>query len=532
LTRTTRKKGRFDHSTQESKKSIHQSSILNSTISNNTTRAAISIINIMGNNNCTLGIRTEQQSYAAGSQCNGRIYLSVNQDFIPCHALRLHFKGFETAVVHHDDDNYDRNTCVVIEQDHVLHPCTSHMNITSHGAAAVAAAAFESAKQRSSEAGFYRGQYEFPFQFVVPHDLPSSMHCRQGQSKCEIRYELRAYLQRSGGSTSTGGGMSIINPFQKNYSSQKITLTIYGNPNQSAVGLSLSAGASSSSIPAPIHFPTEINRINFWCCFNRGHMHLEAQLQPEQSNATSQVADFNAHLPTLQPNTPYTLTYHASNQSTVAIESIRMELVEVVSWKPRWKEEKCQTEIVRQSMDGWVLGSQGAGTTGGGGYVPVSPSPSAHTGGTTRMEGRQQEFRLIVPNTARDTCNGRMIQVHHFLRIKLMTACCITAPKSSIDVQIVHLLSSSSMDMGIEMMSPSAPLMDSTSFDEHDAVVAEATTLPGDWSPQTADVIALPVATAVVGVSEESYGNQDAILEASIPAEAFAPSAPQMEKII
>ncbi len=451
----------------------------------------------MGNNSCTLVIRTEQQHCIAGSQCNGRIYLSVNKDFVPCHALRLRFKGHESAQVHHhhdssysedershhhdhQEDHYETNTCVILEQDHILHTCTS-----------------PALAQTGVTTGFQRGQYEFPFQFTIPHGLPSSMHFRSGESYCQVQYELVAYLQQS----NSGG---FMNTFQRNHGS-KCPIIVYSNLNFTMTG---------NEIPSPIHFPSETHRINFWCCLNRGQMRLEAQLKPESDSTPA--TDFNARVPTLLPNIPYTLTCQASNESTVPVKSIRIELVEQISFKPKYREERGCNVIVKQSVDGAILGTQYYNRKKGGDYAQVFP-PSTYA--EAILGGERQSFRLLVPIVARDSYNGQIIQVRHFLRIQLITGCCITTPETSIDVEIAHFSSSTTPPSGIqmgldgmvnEMILPTAPPMESI-FGENDPVVVEATALPNNWSPQTADLIDLPIATAI-----PEYGTtQSFVVEAS-----------------
>ena len=488
----------------------------------------------MGNNNCTLVVRTEQQSYVSGSKCSGRVYLSINQDFIPCHSLHIQFEGLESAVVHytrtehhssrdddhdnhrHHEDHYERDESFILKQDYILQTCQPSM----HG----------------QGSGFHRGQYEFPFEFIVPNQLPSSLYCRHGESHCEIKYALTAYLQKTG---SSGTGISM-NPFKRQHTSSKMPLIIYGDSTTNNVSYPI-GGDSGGNMP--VHFPSETQRINYWCCINRGQMHLEAQLKTEEPYTLSSVVG----LPTLQPNTPYNVTFNVSNQSTAAIQSIQMELIETVSWKPRYRSETSKREITKQSLDGMVLeGDQHGGfgrvndsghlpTGTSSDYVPISPVSGNGANGP-------RSFRFVVPQTARDTYNGRMIQVHHFLRIKIVTSCCLTEPETSMDLKIVHHnLSLPSLSSGFEntgnsyfsneMVPPSAPPAEDNydSVTTNPAVVVEAIALPPNWSPQTADVIALPVAT-VVGTSEDSnaFNTNPSSVHASVPG--VAPSAPPLEK--
>lgn len=486
----------------------------------------------MGNNNCTLVINTDRQNYTAGETCKGTVYVSVSKNFVQCHSLRVRLKGYESAVVnvhvpdtnhnrhspnHHgnhgrhshsfdhndsfDTDRFESSETVLIHQDHILHNCLPSM----HG----------------QGAGLHEGQYEFPFEFVVPHQLPSTLYYKQGQSHCEVRYEVSAYLQLAVSS-------SNMNPFQrKKYSSKDLRLVIRGNNSMNMINgggcypMQMPGGPTSfdNKVPSPVYFPTETERINFWCCFNRGQIRLDAQLSMDEHSSSSNeihAMHFNSTggSPTLVPNKAYILSYSISNDSTAVIKSIQMELIQTVTWRAEHEEKKDQKEILKKSMDGKTLGSQvqnglnaaGGLNSGGSDYVPISPphDTNSRTNENDYTLG-QPTFKFMVPKDAIDTYTGNTIQVQHFLRVKICTVCCMTSPESSLDVHIAHVSAppALSTEFGgdntsgtVEIMPPpSAPPMDTSS----QSAIPTVFTLPPDWSPQTAEVVALPIATPSAG---------------------------------
>ena len=461
----------------------------------------------MGNNNCTLVIRTEQQLYNSGDVCNGTVYLSVNDPRgIPCRSLHVQFTGIESAVVHytsHSNDNqngrqdhYERNQEFLINLDHVI--------------------------QTPINGCFAQGQYEFPFQLVVPGNLPSSMRCRNRESYCEIRYDFKAYLQKSGIS---------INPFNTNnsiFSSEQQCIAICGN--NTAPGTQ----PQSHLYAKQISFPSETHRINNCCFFNRGHMTLQAQLDSD----------------TLIPNTPYTLAFNLRNKSSTAVESVVMDLVESISWRPRFREKNERCTLTSECIEGRVV-QQWRGVDHRNAVFVSEPyeeyaslpssAPSAPAGDDSYTDNdndndnaspqsQSQRFTLITPPSARDTYSGRFIQVQHFVRVKVITQeCCNTNPETSVHVKIVRPPSSTGASRLNIVMQPSAPSFYS------EVVVADAMTLPANWSPLTADLVALPIATVIGFGSGSSTLEEAVVLHAEVPvreefSRPFASAPPLNQK--
>jgi len=455
----------------------------------------------MGNSSYTLAIQTEEANYSAGDLVNGRVYLSVSEPSIDCEALIIHFHGQELAKVHytsHHHDSTDRgdNSCDHYEthKETILDE-----NYTVHSFA-------------SSNNQIPRGQYEFPFQMQIPNDLPSSMHCTSGKSRCEVRYNLTAVMQKP----SLGRG--VRNPFRGSLSSKPIILYINRNPNNTHCILPgrNGNGTGNSIGNKTLHFISETQRINYWCCINRGFMEVHAQLAKNLTGEENSRSDANipvdayTGVATLTPEVQYMVPLIVSNQSTTSVNSVRLELIENVKWKPKYREASSSNSIIRKSINDCTVAS---------------------------WKGRESMFHFAIPWSARDTYQGRLIEVKHILRIKAITECCMTNPSTEMCITITRPFLESDLSIphrveGGPMLSPldetEAP--SESPLDDDEPMIVEAITLPDDWTPHTADMVSLPVAT-VVGVSNES--NEGAAHAAVAWAEGVTypvlPTAPQKD---
>lgn len=396
----------------------------------------------MGNTSCVLGVQTEKRVYFCGEKVQGKVFLSVNdQDGIVAQTLNIHFSGKELGLVHYteerrdnddggtlNEDRYEQNEMVILDCDVPLNTPVGSL--------------------------FQPGQYEFPFQFIVPQSLPSSMFCKYGQSKCEVRYEMRAYLSKNDRS-------STINPFNSNtVSSKPLVLKIFGG------------NSPVSPYNGPIHFPGYNHAVRNCCCCYRGSMDLRASIDG---------AEF-------APNQQRKLSFELKNSSRVAVENVTVELIERVHWRPRFHEEAQEFILVRHAIDGrshnnWMSMEQRIENTVQE-YMSLSPTSRG------AMDS-SYDVPLHIPNGSRDSYDGRMIQVEHFVRVKVVTrGCCVSNPETTVDINITRPSQVfTSTDESTPM--PSAPYMD------EDQPIVEATVLPADWSPQTSDLVTVPLATIV-----------------------------------
>jgi hypothetical protein len=394
----------------------------------------------MGNSSCTLVVSTEKNVYCCGDTVNGRVYLSVNDRNITANTLNIHFSGIERGIVHYTEER-ERNGNYFPE-DYYEKNQIEMMN-------------FDVPINTPLGSIFQRGQYEFPFQFVVPQNLPSSMFCRQGQSKCEIRYDMRAYL-------STNDRSTFANAFGSNtISSKPLTVSIFGSNNN-----------MSPHLDQPINFPGHSHAVRNCFCCRRGSMELRASI------------DSGLFVPSQNRN----LSFNLKNTSVVAVERVTVELIERVSWKPGMREEDHDFTLLKHDIDGcthedWMNTEQKIERAVQE-FVSLSPS--------SRLRNASQDVNLRIPNNARDTFSGRMIQVEHFVRVKVVTrGCCVSNPETTVDINVMRPSEMFSSNSDSPPPMPSAPFMD------EQEPIAEATALPANWSPLTSDVYTVPIANVI-----------------------------------
>ena len=419
----------------------------------------------MGNTSCTLGVQTEKRVYFSGETVNGRVYLSVNDaNGIVAQTVNLHCSGIERGVVHYTEERSDTNDRT--------------RQIERYEENEVEILNFDIPINTPVGSLFQQGQYEFPFMFVLPQNLPSSMFCKTWESRCEVRYEMRAYLAKHNTSS------SYVNPFNSNtISSKPLPFNVFGGSNNS----------SMYHTNQPIYFPGETHQVRNCCCCYRGQMTLRASLE----NGT------------FVPNQTQSLTFELINSSKAKVENVTVELIERVSWKPRFREESQTFTLFKNVIDAsshrdWMSTEQRIEQTIS---EVVSLSP------TSRM-GPGQMVNVSTPHNARDSYCGRMIQVQHFVRVMVVTkGFCVSNPETTADVIVTRPLQAfydnsgaGNNNDGEQMQSPPPPVPSAPFMDEGEQPIVEATVLPPDWSPLTSDTVTIPVAD-VVTVSNQNYGD-------------------------
>lgn len=415
----------------------------------------------MGNKSCVLGVQTEKRVFFSGEVVNGRIYLSVNDpNGVSAQAVKLHCSGIERGVVHYteerDDDSNDGRRQIERYEENELPILNFDIPINT-----------------PVGSFFTKGQYEFPFTFVLPQNLPSSMYCKQWQSQCEVRYEMRAYLAKNSSST-------FANLFNGNMiSSNPLKLNICGNGNHNLYQINTNQ----------LIFPGETYQVRNCCCCHRGQMSLRATLE----NGL------------FVPNQSQSLSFDLNNSSRAKVENVTVELIERVSWKPQFREEAHEFTLFKSVIDAsatrnWMSTAQRIEETAQD-YTSLSPIARGMGHGT------EQIVNLSTPHNARDSYSGRLIQVEHFVRVKVVThGVCVSNPETTADVTVMRpsdaFYNHSDNDGSLlhEHPSPAPPPMPSAPpfIDDEEEIIVEATVLPPDWSPLTSEVVTLPVADVVI----------------------------------
>jgi hypothetical protein len=177
-----------------------------------------------------------------------------------------------------------------------------------------------------------------------------------------------------------------------------------------------------------------------------------------------------------------TIGISGANESHVAIEYLRAELVETVSWSARFRTHEVKRTLAE---------------------VRISPSnmPRCHTRWLSSNHFANQQYdalgqtrvetQLLLPPDARNTYNGALIQVRHLLIITAVSSPCITTPESATLIRVqrktTEVLTEAETD----------PTMLS-SVQEYMLVASEV--LPDDWQP----LVEAHVVTLSVSAPDES----------------------------
>lgn len=406
----------------------------------------------MGNTPITIGVETDKAGYTAGSTLRGKVYLSISSrqsTGIAAQVLQLRLVGKESAVVHHTSTNESNNSDTT---DH-------HYERSSHTFFQVDYPLHTFYNQRAAA-----GQYEYPFQFNLPPNLPSTMKARDGESSCEVEYELVAELVQPG-----GGGIFNAN------SNGKKTISVWSTimePKDSSV-----------------QHPVEDMSVGC-CCVQKGNMSLEAYVGKT----------------IVQHNDIVQVQLRCQNHSSLDVHSVKIQLEQVIEWSCNSRSKKVKRILDKLEFNGdqypeleAALPKSWLCCLGGGGrdYAQINSNP---------LPEEFHTVQLHVPEDANDTYRGNAVTIQHVLSVVLVSnGYCNSNPESATMMTLVKNFS----DNAARMEAPSNDLLDNAAnanintsttpvFATAEVVMAEAQALPVDWNAQTAQVVEIPMAEAMV----------------------------------
>ncbi|CAJ1953015.1 unnamed protein product [Cylindrotheca closterium] len=425
----------------------------------------------MGNTPITIGVETDKTGYTAGSTLHGKVYLSISSrqsTGVAAQVLQLRLLGRESAVVHHTstsdsntDNHYERSSHTFFQVDYPLY---SFVN------------------QRAPS-----GQYEYPFQFNLPPNLPSTMKARDGESTCEVEYELIATLVQPG-----GGGI-----FQGHPNGKK-TISVWSTTVEPA--------------DSSVQHPEDNIPVNGCCCFQKGNMLLESCVDKT----------------IVKHNDMVQVQFKCQNNSSLDVESVKIQLEQIIQWTCNSRSKKVRRILDKLEVDSrrypeleptvpksglWCCFGVGGGRTGGShSYAQLNTNSNT----TSNSSQDYHTFHLRIPENANDTYQGNAVSIQHVLSVVLVSnGCCNSNPESATTMQLFKSFSN-----GDNKTSEHTPAMvatsaqqdilsfDSTNNNTADAAPVFATaelapatevqTLPSDWNAQTAQVVEIPMAEAML----------------------------------
>jgi Arrestin (or S-antigen), C-terminal domain len=335
----------------------------------------------------------------------------------------------------------------------------------------------------------------------------SSIHhispCR-GQSSCEVKFEIVAEVY------------------------QQPNTVLHTNPNAKEELL-----VEASTDISPLHdtslaLPAEMIPVTGCCCSKKGTISLETKFDKTTVQAAANPARSSNR--DAVPGDAFSVDVRCQNKSTVGVDKVRVQLLETVEWTSRGYQEELKTVLAKVEIDAMQfpeldklrnrdrrrLQRREYFGLGSNDMLTLQNQPW-HTIGPVR-----------IPRHAKDSYQGRAIQIRHVLSVELITkGCCMSNPDASTIVQIFRRLAdvkdTDSQDSeGRSYSTPSAPFEDLPSltptapselydsaasyFAEATAtplassadVLVEAQALPPDWNAQTAEVVTIPMAEAIV----------------------------------
>jgi hypothetical protein len=342
----------------------------------------------------------------------------------------------------------------------------------------------------------------------LPINLPSSMYCNQGESRCSVEYLLTATLVKP------SSGLFSSNP------SSEQKLNIFAAPpdgtNLENTGLQL---------------PMDEVPVNSCCCHYKGVMVLQAQFSKT----------------IVQPRDSIDVKFRCQNQSTVKVKRVRVQLQQIIEWNTRQGNREVVKRVLdSREMDAAQFPELDRKRSRGRQYFGAAAEQEPFHG-----DSGWNRASIQVPPIIQDSYAGRSIKVRHLVSVQLVTpGCCTTAPDSTTGVQVYQSLppttfseSSSTDPFKYQTTAPSAPssvydefsntsatsstpahpsappghwddtvattaspvgiwessLLPSAPLEVYDGTpMAKAQVLPPDWNAQTAEVVTIPMAEAIV----------------------------------
>ena len=335
----------------------------------------------MGNNLPVIYVHLTESEVLTGSPVRGKVYLDVSDaDLLSCESVKLRIVGSEyTEVGYVDVVPAGRDTVTVekisygkstfLEKDHEL-------------------ANFETGV-------ISKGQYEFPFTFVLPKGAPSSMFVSCGyKDKCKIQYTLEAYINRSENTDTSilshSCNFNVVNRYD-----EVSPVPWYLEPNKS-----------------PLHK----------CCVYKGDILL--------GGCTNSCI--------LNPHQEATVRIAVENQSKVNINFIEVSIKEQITFHNKGHVGKGLTTVlftqrVTPTKD---LTPKLSSVSNKKSSNALDKAEDMHIICDKLLSDECDAVQFTLPNTAFNTLHGSMITVRHVLSIQACTSVGINNPIICNNIQI------------------------------------------------------------------------------------------------
>mmetsp|Transcript_13136 Transcript_13136/g.20030 ORF Transcript_13136/g.20030 Transcript_13136/m.20030 type:complete len:561 (-) Transcript_13136:2908-4590(-) len=403
----------------------------------------------MGNTPVKIGIHLEN-AVEAGTVMKGRIYLSVKRVGERARSLNLLLQGEEAAeIVTHERKDRQRKR-LIDRASNVLFRLEVPLKAFPSGV-------------------IPRGQYEYPFEWPLPDDLPTNMSCRNDDSFCQIEYKLTAYLDVQGDTSIT-------------------------DDRSSTIPLAINA-ASTLDHPGPVTIDCATFPIKS-CFIHQGSIKL----------------GFDVDTAIAAPQGNINVSIIGKNDSIVNLKYLTARVVESITWSAAGRNRTstrilCKTVVSPSELSLWS---------------PIHKSPSRRSSRRSRSQEINSEncdaelyenplvVQLLLPDDSRDTYQGSIISVRHAVLVEAIPtrSCCAISLESSMNL----IIQRSMPTIGLaNIPTPSAPHI---FWDDHQTLeidqtlripsapmaqppMAVAELLPSDWHAHESELFVIPTATSV-----------------------------------
>ena len=327
-------------------------------------------------------VQPDQPHYYAGEQVTGKIYLMLNSIY-PGYNVNLKLKGKERTLViwteaHTERDPHDHTKTRTVHRERV--------------ATDQATCLFQTVNIYTFHGGQYLlpGQYEFPFSFKLPDNIPGTFHQTEHHLSASIAYTMEAFLE----------------PADKHVPKLKYKNRFIVREPVREMVQSVNKATDTEVVCC--------------CCKSYGHVGIKASFEK------------NTYCPS---DEAHAIIQVDNSRCSKPMTDIKLELRQSITVKAQFRTEQRSHEIVSRSIPGVQAGQS---TEPRQASILLPPAPDL------KFIFLKGEEHLRNPNafsqrTINSTTNGVLIKSHFFLEAKATPdACCANTPISSIPCHIVY----------------------------------------------------------------------------------------------
>eukprot|EP00752_Nemacystus_decipiens_P010236 g9120.t1 len=228
------------------------------------------------------------------------------------------------------------------------------------------------------------GEHNFPFSVTMPSELPPSMKETGNGGSMAVAYGFRARLQRPG----------LLNFDSKG----KVQLRILSKPRETDASQPVLVGPDSRTVKR---------------CYCMGSGSMSVGFQADRS--------------VVGLNEPVGVTVVARNDSSTAVRSVLVELVQETKFWAQGDHD-CSTRII-ETVEVPIAELAPAEVGGRRGQSPSAVADAARADLEHQLaSGAGSKVEIVVPCDASLTFRSMNIEVRHLLTVRLKTPSCVDSP--------------------------------------------------------------------------------------------------------